>query len=117
MNACPDCDRPLAQTATDCKCGWVLDTTPATTAPTQARCEMEPGCEGRATVRVKVGDDWKSSCQRHYVAHHAEAAKAWNAARGFNRQPGESLKDWRARMVRWFKENEKGVPGNEEDAA
>lgn len=74
MNVCPDCETPLALTATSCRCGWTL---PVTVVRPQTRAEIE----------------------ERELAEHLERAKESLKAKGLDRKPGESDEDWRRRSL------------------
>lgn len=82
MNACPDCDRPLPQTATDCRCGWqqvIIQTSSRSVAELNAEREAE----------------------------HMARVREFLWAHGLNRGEGESIEVWRARTLEWMKD--KGI--------
>jgi hypothetical protein len=73
MNVCPDCETPLALTATSCRCGWTLP--PKVIAP---------------ATRDEI------LAQRD--AEHTAAAKAYCKAIGLARREDEPYDEWVARV-------------------
>lgn len=83
-NMCPDCDRPLAQTATDCRCGWTL---PVEVPSPQTR------------------EEWLAQ----ELAEHNTRALASLAEKGLDRKPDEPVEAWRKRMFDYVKERIGGI--------
>lgn len=100
MNACPDCDRPLPQTATSCQCGWTLGDVPV--GVEVHRCA---DCPDMARMRIQVDGVWRKVCETHYLAYAKQAAEGALAKHGLERKPGESAQDHRKRLFAWLNEN------------
>lgn len=79
MNACPECDNPLPQTATSCRCGWTLPVAP-------------PDLKTREDL---LAED---------LEKRTASALAWMEANGLGKHKGESDADWRRRSLTWMKE-------------
>lgn len=73
MNICPDCETPLAQSATSCRCGWTLP--PSVVAP---------------ATRAEI------LAQRD--AEHTAKAREYCRSIGLERREGEAYDEWVARV-------------------
>lgn len=82
MNQCPDCETPLAQSATNCRCGWTLP-----------------------VIMPSV----KTDVLERQIAEQTEQARASLAAKGLNRRPDESIEDWRRRTMAYVKDQIRGI--------
>ncbi len=99
MNACPDCDKPLAQSATSCGCGWELS---VDSVPDLHACAH---CSAVAKMRVQTPEGWENVCEAHYVEHSTIQAKDALGKLGLNRRLDESHAAWQARLMEWLRNN------------
>lgn len=84
MNACPDCDNPLPDTATECRCGWALQ---------------------RISTDVQTRDELLAQ----QLEEHTRQAFARLKEKGLDRRPGESVEEWRKRTLVYVREQFKGI--------
>jgi hypothetical protein len=82
VNVCPDCDRPLAQTATECRCGW-------------------------QQVIVQTSSKSVAELNAEREAEHMARVREFLSANDLERRPGESVDAWRKRTLEWMKD--KGI--------
>lgn len=103
MADCPKCGSEIGR-STFCGCGWKKygkkDARGREEAPPVACAHVE--CPRPAIVRMKRSTGWGNFCHFHYMLHHTDDAKDWLADNGLLRRNDESMKDWRARTLRWL---------------
>lgn len=78
MNVCPDCETPLAQTATECRCGWTLP-------------PVMPSLQTREDVLERD------------MAEHTERARAYCKSLGLERGADEPYDQWVERIRKHLK--------------
>ena len=95
---CPKCGNTLGVQARYCGCGWKrADEVERSKA---ASCAHE-GCQHSAQVRQKTPTGWANLCDAHYLVFHRERAAASIKARGLDRYPDESVRDWHKRCLEY----------------
>jgi Uma2 family endonuclease len=78
-NMCPDCDKPLAFSATECACGWHQNLTPIT-GPGKTLAEIYAEVDAKAL----------------------ESSRRFLRENGLERKPDESIDDWRKRTLEFL---------------